>query len=128
MITYLARVLTEHHYQPKILAWSAFEEVLVAGRLDLEPYWDLVELFEENQTFRQALFQDISDFLNTSYQNANNNLVTVTVREIVSLANLPDSISLGEKLVELDTKLYTFGETLDFADFKKKYDFGQFGE
>ncbi|MFA9413388.1 MULTISPECIES: hypothetical protein [unclassified Streptococcus] len=123
---YLARVLTEMVFDPPRSDYSSFSELIIIGRAKMNLDYSRV-LYDDRRDILDQLLAEYENSLALSYQTADNHRLTRCLREIVKLEEILDHISLGQELIEVDERLYTFDHALSFEAFKTMYEFGQFG-
>ncbi|WP_438478856.1 hypothetical protein [Streptococcus pluranimalium] len=127
MRTYLARVLVEHEFIPHQENYSSFSEFIILGLFNLSDELDFSQLIFDNKTdILEQILSSISKYLNDEYENANQEIVRLTVKEISKIEDTSLDFPLSDGVYEIDERLYTFQKSINFDEFRKMYYFGRF--
>lgn len=127
MRTYLARVLVEREFIPHQENYSSFSEFIILGHFNLSDELDFSQLIFDNKTdILEQILSSISKYLNDEYENANKEIVRLTVKEISKIEDTSLDFPLSDDVYEIDERLYTFQKSINFDEFRKMYYFGTF--
>ncbi|WP_438834776.1 hypothetical protein [Streptococcus pluranimalium] len=127
MRTYLARVLVEREFIPHQENYSSFSEFIILGLFNLSDELDFSQLIFDNKTdILEQILSSISKYLNDEYENANKEIVRLTVKEISKIEDTSLDFPLSDGVYEIDERLYTFQKSINFDEFRKMYYFGRF--
>ena len=129
MKMYIARILVEHIITPAPKNYSAFSEVIVLGTHHLPKDLEFSQLIFDNRTdILSEIWSNIAKKIDDKYLNANHETVQLLSREIVKIEDTNLRLDLSKCLDIIDERFYTFGETINFEDFKKIYNIGLFSD
>lgn len=122
MNNYIARILVEHRITPTPTDYASFSEVIILGQYPLPEdmtYSSL--LYDERTDIIEDILHDISADVNDIYENANQEMVSIVVRDIVKIEETDLQIPPQKRLYEVDERLYTFNRPMSYEAFKQSY-------
>lgn len=122
MNNYIARILVEHRITPTPTDYASFSEVIILGQYPLPEdmtYSSL--LYDERTDIIEDILQDIGVDVNDIYENANQEMVSIIVRDIVKIEETDLQIPPQKRLYEVDERLYTFNRPMSYEAFKQSY-------
>jgi activator of 2-hydroxyglutaryl-CoA dehydratase len=121
------RVLVEHRLCPPKKNYSSFSELVIIARAKLKVDYSKL-LFDNQDDIISEIKKELSEQFNTSYYTAEGSELKSEVREIIKIEEVLDNFNIPSDFIELDERLYTFGEKLTFEEFRERYQFGMFAD
>lgn len=123
--TYTARVLVQHLLTPETSDYSSFSEVVLLGKLAVPADTDFsAAFFDNNQDLIDQVAQHLKPHLETSYPNANGELLTTRLAKICQLDDVLDQVTFQGEVLEINNRLYTFTRKISLEEFLPLYEVG----
>lgn len=127
--TYAARVLVQHLLTPETSDYSSFSEVVLLGKLAVPADTDFsAAFFDDNQDLIDQVAQHLKPHLETSYPNANGELLTTKLVKICQLDDVLDQVTFQGEVLEINNRLYTFTRKISLEEFLDLYEVGLEGD